>query len=203
MDCIDYFVRFFEASNKDQLTIQLLGIRLFNGAASALQLLAGYYQISGVNQRDLLETAFLIDFLHSNPAQIAVWRGCEEADRNKQFSAVKIRIALDARDGFTEQKREQHYKLLRSLAAHPSFVGFQMLRPVPSGDAHCGPYFEATALDATLSELAKIGCIAVGSLLNHFKDRGPRDRLAGLNWLEVQGAWFKRFFNQPLTETLS
>jgi hypothetical protein len=62
MDCIDYFVRFFEASNKDQLTIQLLGIRLFNGAASALQLLAGYYQISGVNQRDLLETAFLIDF---------------------------------------------------------------------------------------------------------------------------------------------
>ena len=48
---------------KDSVTIQLLGIRLFNASASALALmLMGYYQNSVTMLRDLLETGFLIDY---------------------------------------------------------------------------------------------------------------------------------------------
>ena len=36
MDLIDYFARHYANETDDQLTIQLLGIRLFNGTASAL-----------------------------------------------------------------------------------------------------------------------------------------------------------------------
>src|ERR1700731_1879889 len=55
MDLIDYFARHYINETDDQLTIQLLGIRLFNGAASALNLfLSGYYQTSALQRRDLL-----------------------------------------------------------------------------------------------------------------------------------------------------
>ena len=63
MDIVDYFVRQYEHQDDAQLTVQHLGIRLFNESASALKLLlSGYYQASASIQRNLLEITFLLDY---------------------------------------------------------------------------------------------------------------------------------------------
>ena len=75
LDLIDHFARQYPHRSEDQLTVQLLGIRLFNGSAVAMKLLlSGYYQASALQQRDLLETVFLLDYFTTSGALIACWR---------------------------------------------------------------------------------------------------------------------------------
>ena len=140
MDLIDYFCRQRRHEHDDQLTIQLLGIRLFNGAASVLKLcLSGYYQTAALQARDLLETAFLLNLLTADAALITVWR----ADSNDaRCWPVRVRMTLDDRDGFKERKRGQAYKVLCELAGHPNEMGFRLLTGKAGGDAY-GPFFTA------------------------------------------------------------
>ncbi|HER25503.1 MAG TPA: hypothetical protein ENI69_00165, partial [Rhodospirillales bacterium] len=64
MNLFNFFIRQNEAVDEDKETIQLLGIRIFNGLASALKLMfSGYYQTAALQGRDILETAFLLDYL--------------------------------------------------------------------------------------------------------------------------------------------
>jgi hypothetical protein len=103
--------------------------RLFNSGASSMKLLmGGYYQSTVMVLRDIFETTFLLDYFHGNRDQIAVWRNCDEKKRNREFGVMKIRIAPDDRDGFTERKREVAYNLLCQLGTHPTYTGFQMLQ---------------------------------------------------------------------------
>jgi hypothetical protein len=198
MDLIQYFAQQFHHKDEAQLVIQLLGIRLFNGAATAVSnMLSGYYQSSVMQQRDLLEVSFLLDYLKSNPKLIAEWKACSETERNKKFSAIDIRKFLDDRDGFTERKRAEHYKLLCSLGAHASYQGFQLLQPIPSGDAHCGPFFAETALTATVGELAKISVGAAGHFTMFFSADSIPDYEVKLRFMEKQALWFERFAGKP------
>jgi hypothetical protein len=195
MNLIDHFARAYPHQSDDQLVVQLLGIRLFNSMAGAVQdLMAGYYQNAVMQLRDILEVSFLLDYFYSDKTLIAAWKGCSESDRNKQFSAFKVRTTLDERDGFTEKIRMEHYQLLCSLGAHASFQGFELLRPIAGGDAHCGPYFADRALDATLSELAKVAVGAAGNFTMFFDPRGVPDLETKLHFMEAQSAWFEKFF---------
>jgi hypothetical protein len=192
---IDHFARGPGDMGDDQLTIRLLGLRLFNSAAGAVQsLMSGYYQNSVMLQRDLLEVSFLLNYFHSNRAQIAEWRRCDESERNKKFSAYKVWTNLDDRDGFTERKREAHYKLLCTLGAHASYQGFELLRPTPGGDAHGGPYFAERALDATAAELAKVSLGAATNFTLFFDAKSLADWETKLRFMEAQVAWFEYFF---------
>jgi len=57
-------------ANDDELTVQYLGLRLFNSAASSLQLtLSGYYQSALALVRDIFETVALLDYMGSHPDQ--------------------------------------------------------------------------------------------------------------------------------------
>lgn len=106
MTLIDHFARGYHHKNEDQLIIQLLGVRLFNGLASSIRnMLAGYYQNSVMQQRDLLEVSFLLDYFSTNPALIGEWKGSTESERNKRFGAFHVRKVLDDRDAFTERNR--------------------------------------------------------------------------------------------------
>jgi len=199
MNLIDHFARAYPHQSDDQLVVQLLGIRLFNSMAGAVQdLMAGYYQNAVMQLRDILEVSFLLDYFYSDKTLIAAWKGCSESDRNKQFSAFKVRTTLDERDDFTEKKRMGHYQLLCGLGAHASFQGFELLRPIAGGDAHCGPYFADRALDATLSELAKVAVGAAGNFTMFFDPRGVPDLETKLHFMEAQSAWFEKFFGRPL-----
>jgi hypothetical protein len=111
----------------------------------------------------------------------------------KKFAAFEIRKFLDDRDGFTARKRAEHYKLLCSLGAHASYQGFQLLQPIPGGDAHCGPFFAETALTATVGELAKISVGAAGNFTMFFSADSIPDLEVKLRFMEKQSLWFDTF----------
>jgi hypothetical protein len=199
MNIIDHFARSYSNQNDDQLVVQLLGFRLFNSMAGAIQnFMAGYYQNAVMKMRDILEVSFLLDYFNTDRALIAAWKGCSENERNKRFSAFKVRTTLDDRDGFTGKKRMEHYQLLCNLGAHASFQGFELLRPTAGGDAHCGPYFADRALDATLSELAKVAVGAAGNFAMFFDPRNLPDLETKLHFMEAQSVWFATFFGRSL-----
>jgi hypothetical protein len=199
MNLLLHFSSSYQHRSEEQLIAQLLGIRLFNGSASAVHhMLAGYYQNSVMQQRDLLEVSFLLDYFRTDPALILEWKASTESDRNKKFGAFQVRTALDDRDAFTERKREAHYKLLCSLGAHASYQGFQMLQPVPGGNAHCGPYFAEGALNAVAAELAKIANMAAGNFTMFFSAASPIDREMKQNFLKMRASWGKAFLGIAL-----
>lgn len=205
MDLINYFaVQYCHDENEDLSTIQLLGIQLFNGSASALNmLLCGYYQASVLQQRNLLETIFLLDYFRTDKKLISIWRKSDKRKRMKEFKPVKIRKALDTRDGFTERKREKAYSLLCELAGHPTPSGFQMLTPVPGGDdAHCGPFFEFTAMKVTLEELAK-KLVEAGTIFTRFfNTRNRADFEMKIIFAKSFRKWSEKFYDKPMDPKL-
>jgi hypothetical protein len=63
------------SQSENERTAQMLGIRLFNAAASGVKLaLSGYYQTAFQQARDIMETGFLLDYFRTSPEKIAVWR---------------------------------------------------------------------------------------------------------------------------------
>lgn len=114
--------------SEDELTIQKLGLRLFNNGATAIKLgLTGYYQRALDIIRDSIELVFLLDYFLTWPEQISVWSKASSKERKLNFSPVKIREALDSRDGFTEKKRHETYSIFSEYATHASFDGFKLL----------------------------------------------------------------------------
>ena len=64
-----------KSRSDNEATMQMLGIRLFNVAASGVKLaLSGYYQTAFQQARDIMETGFLFDYFRKSRQQIGVWR---------------------------------------------------------------------------------------------------------------------------------
>ena len=149
LDAIFTFTNHHVNLNEDELVIQRLSIRLFNfGACSLSLLLSGYYQNSALVMRDLMETGFLIDYFRTESGQIKVWRDATDEERRKNFQPWQIRDALDKRDGFTEKKRAEAYKMLSNYAAHPTHTGFKLFSP--KWISNIGPFFDEKYLKALL-----------------------------------------------------
>jgi hypothetical protein len=194
MTLLRHFSRDYPYNGEDELTIHLLGIRLFNSAAGAVQsLTSGYYQNSVMLQRDILEVTFLLDYFRTNEASIAEWRGCTESERNKKCGAYKVRTELDNRDGFTEKKRMQAYSTLCTLGAHASYQGFRLLTPTAGGDAYCGPFFANGTLEVTVAELAKLCVTATRTFTMFFDVKSLADYEISLSFMEAEVAWFEHF----------
>jgi hypothetical protein len=171
MNVLDNMSKRRPHADDDELVLQMLAARLFNSGASAMKLLmSGYYQTAVMIMRDILETTFLLDYFHSNRDRIALWRACDEKKRNREFGAMKVRVALDDRDGYTERKRETAYNLLCQLGTHPTYAGFQMLQSKDSNLVNIGPFFDAKLLGIVLYELAKT-MMQSGSQARHAEER--------------------------------
>lgn len=183
--------------DEDAKAVRLLGMRVFNGFASSFGLLAsGYYQTAAMVARDLLETVFLLDYLHDHPEKITVWRTADEKVRKKEFAPAKVRIALDDRHGFTGKKREAAYALLCELAAHPTYQGLRMLVPTGGGH-HCGPFFDSSSATALIQELAKLAVQAGGHYNRFAKAVTLDDHRAKIAFMEIAGQWAERYFGRP------
>ncbi|MEI7872305.1 MAG: hypothetical protein WCK95_09305 [Alphaproteobacteria bacterium] len=192
MSVIEHFTAGWLTADLDELTIQHLGIRLFNAAASAWRLLlCGYYQNSTAQLRDLLETAFLLDYLGTAPGLVATWRDARSAADRDQFRPVKIRESLDTRDGFKERKRADHYRLLSTYASHPNPLGFAMLRPAGTTLAKVGPFFDESALKAVLEEAGKAVLPAAVNYVPYFELRTPTDMETRHHFYAVADRWFR------------
>ncbi len=199
MNALDHFTRGYSTDEQDKLTIQLLGIRLFNTSASALKLLlSGYYQTSASQMRDGIETANLIDYFTIDPKLVSQWREADDKERWKRFKPVAVRAALGKRDGkkLTE-RRDEVYKVFSTYASHASPKGFRLLRPTPNGLALIGPFFEPTALTALFGEFAKNNVPSAMHLVRHFPNRTPLDYLTAIAFLEMSDRWSAHFYATP------
>jgi hypothetical protein len=192
LDTLHAFTILHENRTEDELTIQQLGIRLFNAGTSALSLLlAGYYQNSVTLQRDLLETGFLIDYLAIDRAKIQEWRESNDKELQKKFAPVKIREALDAYDEATGKKRAEIYKQMSIYAAHPTPKGLLLL--CPKGPAEIGPFFHEKFLRNLLGELVKNLVFFALAYTGHFS--GVSIVLLGgkAAFLDDLDAWGKKY----------
>jgi hypothetical protein len=202
MNTIEHYARSWETDDQNKLTIQLLGVRLFDGAAASLKLLlSGYYQPAAAHARDLLETSFLLDYFRVDDTLIAVWRTAKERKQRDRFRPDVVRKTLDARDRFTGEKRAEQYRLLSIYAAHPNPQGFRILRRTPEGLALIGPFFELQALGAILAELVKIVTPAAHYFGYHFEPRLKIDYLVKIAFLQTGGEWLERFAGRPFDRT--
>jgi hypothetical protein len=159
--------------SENEAVAQMLGVRLFNSAASSIKLaLSGYYQTAFQQARDMMETGFLLDYFRTSPDQIMTWKNADHKTRRKLFDPLQIRQKLDERDGDPSKRRLEQYRKLSELASHATYRGFRMT--VHEGFGHLGPFVNKTILQAWLHELVlRLGPSAV-MYANQFPDADPR-----------------------------
>ena len=186
-------LRQLETSNEDLKVVQMLGMRTFNAFAASLKLaLAGYHQNCAFVLRDVLETAFLLDLFRGNGALVERWRFANKKTRMKEFSPLKVREALDARDGNMSKKRYEMYEMFSELAGHPNMNSSLMMRPKKGGDAFIGPFMEFTTLQAGISEMGRLA-VQVGESLDAFFPAGWR-LPSRLVFGRLKRDWFGSFY---------
>lgn len=192
MDMAD-MLRQFNSSDENLKVAVVLGMRTFNAFAASIKLtLSGYHQNSALILRDVMETVFLLDLFSGDRSLIERWRFADKKARMKDFSPLKVREALDARDGFTSKKRFEMYELFSELAGHPNMKSSWMMRPQKDGDAVIGPFMEATSLEAVISEMGRLA-VQVGEQLDRFfpTDWGIPSRVG---FARLKRDWLNRFY---------
>lgn len=152
MDVVFACAHGWEHRTEDEETVQLLGVRIFNSAATTLKLgLSGYYQAAYHHVRDILETGYLVDFLSMEPAKIAVWRTAGTKERVRSFGAFEVRKALGKRDARGSARRTRAYELLSEMSSHVTGPGFLLL--TPGGQRQVGAFFDEVQLRGWIEEL--------------------------------------------------
>jgi hypothetical protein len=153
-------------ASEDELTVQLLGTRLFNSTASALKLaLSGYCQSAFTHVRDAVETTALLDYMRSRPDQ----------------------------DGFEGKKRQEAYGRICEYAAHPTAPGFRLL--TKDGLARVGPFLDAALLKALIEETASLLVHGTLILSANFEVVEPSILLDKAAFVEHAAAWRRRYFD--------
>jgi hypothetical protein len=138
---------------------------------------------------------FLRNDFSDDKTLIEKWRTLEPKEYDKVFKPVAVRERLDQRDGFTGKKRAEVYKLMSTVAGHPTPAGFQMLKR-SDGNYFCGPYVEGKPLDACWSELAKIAIQIGGHFQEFFGLTSKEAVIAKAEYLELQNDWIEKFFGK-------
>lgn len=179
-------------ASDDELTIQYLGLRLFNSAASSLKLgLSGYYQSAFAIVRDVVETVALLDYMKSHPAQISVWKASDKKQRINKFGPGSIRKALNQRDQFPGNKRKDIYELYSEYAAHATAPGFQLL--APEGLGKIGPFFSEKYLKAWIGEAVKFLVHGATIFMAHFGNIKPPLIMEKATFLDQATRWYNQY----------
>ena len=183
-------------ASDDELTIQYLGLRVFNSTAASLKLsLSGYYQSAFALVRDIFETVALLDYLHTNPSQIAVWKTSDKNQRITEFGPGAIRNALNSRDQFSGNKRKEMYDRLSEYASHATAPGFQLL--APEGLGQIGPFLSEKYLKAWLEEAVKFLVHGATIFMGHFPKVEPPLLLKKADFLDHANRWRDNYMGNP------
>jgi hypothetical protein len=180
----------------DELTLQLLGIRLFNAAGAAVKLaLSGYYQKAFDGVRDILETGFLADFLKTYPDRIAEWKSADKKARIVHFGPGIIRNALDKRDGYSSGERKRVYDLLSEHASHVSYPGFSLVMNAQNlGEV--GPFFDDKKLAICVTELATRLSHAAVILVSNHEGEDIKLLITRAHYLDAVNAWCAKYLSK-------
>ena len=193
-------LRQFETDDEDLKVIQILSMRIFNAFGASVKLvLSGYVQNGALVMRDILETVFLLNLFKGDLAAIKRWRLANTRKEKDEFRPVKVRDALDERDGFEGKKRAALYKLFSELAGHPNMKSVHMMRPQKDGDAVIGPFVEGTSLEAVLSEMGRLA-VQAGEIQDAFFPDTWKDGIeARTTFAQAKQQWLNTFYPQTKT----
>lgn len=192
MNILHALIKEHEHRSDDELTLQLLGVRLFNTLAASIKLAhAGYYQNAFSALRDFLESYFLLDYLVAHPQEIAAWRVADKKILKNRYGPAAIRQALDKRDGLTQAKRKELYDLMSHVATHATPSGFRLA--AKDGLGEIGPFFDESKFQAWGEEAAKMAGHA-GIIFSHAIKKPDRKLLpVKVAYLEKLGAWRQKY----------
>lgn len=169
---------------------------MFNSAASSLKLsLSGYYQPAFALVRDIFETVALLDYMHSFPDQIAVWKASDKKQRIAKFGPGAIRNALNERDRFSGNKRKEMYDRLSEYASHATAPSFQLL--APEGLGQIGPFLSEKYLKAWLEEAVKFLTHGATIFMAHFPKVEPPLLLEKAGFLNQANLWRDKYMGDP------
>ncbi|MCS6860698.1 MAG: hypothetical protein NZT92_10310 [Abditibacteriales bacterium] len=190
LDVIHDLTKVHPHRDEDELTIQFLGIRLFNAIVTSYEMmLCGYYQVSLALQRDIIEVGLLLDYFDFDRTQIRHWREADNEERKKHFKQVKIRETLDARDGQVAEERRRIYEMYCEYAAHPTYAGNILL--APRGLGEIGPFFEEELLRHGLFELTRQSLWAATNYLALFSHLSPPLKASVDRFIHQAFEWFE------------
>ena len=194
MNAIYAFTHDHVQGSENELTLQYLGIRLFNAAGASIKLaLSGYYQKAFHQVRDVIETYFLVDFLSTYPEKIDEWKRADEKKRVLHFGAGIIRNALDKRDGYTSGERKRIYGLISELASHPSYSGISMTTTGSANMAQVGPFFDQEKLTVWLNEFATRLSHAAVVLVSNPEGVDMKLLMTRMRYLEIVNKWWSKY----------
>jgi hypothetical protein len=194
MSAIYAFTHDHVHESENELTLQYLGIRLFNVAGTSIKLaLSGYYQNAFGQLRDMIETSFLVDYLSTYPEKIDEWKRADKKKRISHFGAGVIRNALDKRDGYTSGERKRIYDVISELASHASYQGISLTTTGPDNMAQVGPFFDDKKLASWLGEMAMRLSLAAMVLLPNPSGRDMNFLMAQRHYLKVVNTWWSKY----------
>ena len=181
--------------SENELTLQYLGIRLFNAAGASVKLaLSGYYQKAFDQLRDVIETSFLVDYLSTHPEKIGEWWRADKKKRLSHFGPALIRNELDKRDGYTSGERKRIYGLISELASHASYLGISVMTTTgPDNMAQVGPFFDDKKLASWLGEMALRLSPAAMVLLPNPSGKDIKLLMTQGHYLEVCQKWWSKY----------
>lgn len=106
---------------------------------------------------------------------------------------MRVRKALDERDGVTSKKRHELYEMFSELAGHPSMDSPLMLRSESDGNIVVGPFIEPGALGSTLYEMGRLA-LWVGEYLDRcFPGDWQFGRPSRASFVEIMQRWINIF----------
>ncbi|SFO74478.1 hypothetical protein SAMN05216330_104464 [Bradyrhizobium sp. Ghvi] len=180
--------------SENELTLQYLGIRLFNAAGGSIKLaLSGYYQHAFHLVRDVIETYFLVDYLSTYPSKIDEWKRADKKKRISHFGPGVIRNALDLRDGSTIGERKRVYDLISEAASHASYPGILLTTTGPSNLAIVGPFYDDRKLTAWLYEIALRFSHAALILVSQPEGKDLKLLAARAHYLSAVHEWWSKY----------
>jgi hypothetical protein len=194
MNAIYAFTHDHEHGSDNELTLQYLGIRLFNAAGASVKLaLSGYYQKAFDHLRDVIETYFLVDYLSTYPEKIEEWKRADKKKRISHFGPAFIRNALDKRSGHTSGERKRIYDLISELASHASYSGISLTTTGAANMAQVGPFFDEKKLATWLQEMAMRLSHAAVVLVSNPEGSDVKLLITRAHHLEVVNKWWSKY----------
>jgi hypothetical protein len=194
MNIIYAFAHDHTHGSDNELTLQYLGVRLFNAAGASVKLaLSGYYQKAFVHLRDIIETYFLVDYLCTHPEKILEWKNADKKKRIAEFGPGAIRSALDKRDGYTSGKRKQIYDLISEFASHATYSGVALTASGPANLVQVGPFFDEEKLGSWVQEMAMRLSHAAIILVTNAEGTDVALLRARAHYLDIVNAWWSKY----------
>jgi hypothetical protein len=193
LNVIYAFAHDHDHSSDNELTLQYLGVRLFNAGAASIKLaLSGYYQKAFDQIRDIIETYFLVDYLTTYPDKIVDWKLADKKKRISAFGPGIIRTALDKRDGHAGG-RKKIYDLISELASHASYPGIALTATGSANMVQVGPFFDEKKVDVWLQEIAMRLSHAAVILVSNPEGRDPQLLATRAHYVDVANRWWSKY----------